>query len=286
MSLWLDLLGAEIRFVDTPTFGKIRVAEAGRGNEPLIFLHGIGGHLEAYAKNVVPLADRFHTVAFDYVGHGLSEKKVLDYTPLTFVDQLGELLDALGMARVHLSGESLGGWVTALFAARHPERVHRIMLNTTAGIPILTEKGRTDLENLKALSQKSVGQTPTLESVRARMAWLFHRNHQHLLTDELVRTRLRFYEQPAQREVAPRILGLIGRHDDFLIPLEKIRCETLFLWTLDNPVHDVECARQACARVARGQLYVMKGDSAHWPQYEAAEEFNEVTRRFFTSGTI
>ena len=286
MSLWLDMLGAEVRFVDTPTFGRIRIAEAGRGKEPLLFLHGIGGHLEAYAKNVVPLGAEFHTIAFDYVGHGLSEKKVLDYTPLTFVDQLRELMDALGVARANLSGESLGGWVTALFATRYPERVHRIMLNTSAGIPILTEKGRADLESLKALSQKSAGQMPTFESVQARMAWLFHAKNQQLLTDELIRARLHFYQQPGMREVAPRILKIIPRHDEFLIPLEKIRCETLFLWTLDNPVHDVESARQACAKVAHGQLYVMKGDSAHWPQYEAAEEFNGVTRKFFTSGRV
>jgi HOMODA hydrolase len=286
MSLWLDLLGAEMRFVETPSFGRVRLAEAGRGQEPLLFLHGIGGHLEAYAKNVVPLSDRFHVVAYDYVGHGLSEKKVLDYTPFTFVDQLREVCDALGLGRVNLSGESLGGWVSALFTVRWPERVNRLMLNTAAGIPILTEKGRADLENLKVLSQKNAGQMPTFESVQARMQWLIHPNNHHLLSDELVRTRLHFYLQPVMREVAPAVLRLIARHDEFLIPLDKIGCETLFLWTLDNPVHDVESARRACAQVARGQLYVMKGDSAHWPQYEQPEEFNAITRKFFTTGKI
>jgi HOMODA hydrolase len=286
MSLWLDLLGAEVRFVETPSFGRARIAEAGRGKEPLLFLHGIGGHLEAYAKNVVPLSDRFHTIAYDYVGHGLSEKKALDYTPFTFVEHLRELCDALGLGRVNLSGESLGGWVSALFTVRWPERVKRLMLNTSAGIPILTEKGRADLENLKALSQKNAGQMPTFESVMARMQWLIHASNRHLLTEELVRTRLHCYLQPGMREVAPSVLKIIGRHDEFLIPLEKIGCETLFLWTLDNPVHDVESARQACAKVAHAELYVMKGDSAHWPQYEQPEEFNKVTRKFFTTGKI
>ncbi|MGH7802928.1 MAG: alpha/beta fold hydrolase, partial [Candidatus Binatia bacterium] len=66
MSLWLDMLGSEIRFVDTKSFGRTRIAEAGRGkHETLVFLHGIGGHLEAYSKNIVPLADEFHVVAYD-----------------------------------------------------------------------------------------------------------------------------------------------------------------------------------------------------------------------------
>jgi HOMODA hydrolase len=285
MSLWLDLLGAEIRFVDTPSFGRVRIAEAGRGKEPLLFLHGIGGHLEAYAKNVVPLAADFHTIAYDYVGHGLSALRPFD-SPLVLVEHLQELLNVLGIQQANLSGESLGGWVSGHFAVRHPQRVKRIMLNTAAGIPIATEKGRADLEALKALSAKNVQQTPTTESVRARMHWLFHPKNHGMVDDELVGTRLRFYLQPEMREVMPKVLSMIPRHDEFLIPLERVQCETLFLWTADNPVHDVESARRACAQVARGQFYLMKSDAAHWPQYEAAEEFNAVTRKFFATGRI
>jgi HOMODA hydrolase len=285
MSLWLDLLGAEIRFVDTPSFGRVRIAEAGRGKEPLLFLHGIGGHLEAYAKNVVPLAADFHTIAYDYVGHGLSALRPFD-SPLVLVEHLQELLNVLGIQQANLSGESLGGWVSGHFAVRHPQRVKRIMLNTAAGIPIATEKGRADLEALKALSAKNVQQTPTTESVRARMHWLFHPKNHGMVDDELVGTRLRFYLQPEMREVMPKVLSMIPRHDEFLIPLERVQCETVFLWTADNPVHDVESARRACAQVARGQFYLMKSDAAHWPQYEAAEEFNAVTRKFFATGRI
>jgi HOMODA hydrolase len=285
MSLWLDLLGAEIRFVDTPSFGRVRIAEAGRGKEPLLFLHGIGGHLEAYAKNVVPLAADFHTIAYDYVGHGLSALRPFD-SPLVLVEHLQELLNVLGIQQANLSGESLGGWVSGHFAVRCPQRVKRIMLNTAAGIPIATEKGRADLEALKELSAKNVQQTPTTESVRARMHWLFHPKNHAMVDDELVGTRLRFYLQPEMREVMPKVLSMIPRHDEFLIPLERVQCETLFLWTADNPVHDVESARRACAHVARGQFYLMKSDAAHWPQYEAAEEFNAVTRKFFATGRI
>ena len=287
MSLWLDMLGSEIRFVDTKSFGRTRIAEAGRGNsELLVFLHGIGGHLEAYSKNIVPLSDRFHVVAYDYVGHGLSEKKVMEYTPHVLADHLGEVLDALGAKCAHLSGESLGGWISGIFAGRNPDRVGRLVLNTSAGLPVRTEKGKAELEALKTLSQKATQQAPNYESVQNRMKWLFHPDNQGLITDELVRTRLSFYQQPIMREVAPRVLGMIGRHDEFLIPLDKIRCETLFLWTDHNPVHDVETARIASQQVAKSQLYVMKGKSGHWPQYEAPEEFNDVTRRFVMAGSV
>lgn len=287
MSLWTDLLGAEIRFVETESFGRMRIAEAGRGNgEPLFLLHGVGGHLEAYARNVVPLAREFHVIAYDHLGHGLSAKPELDYTPELLSDVLGELMDALGIARAHVSGESLGGWVAGFFAVRRPDRVLRVTLNTAGGLPILTEKGRADLASLQQLSAKAAEATPTAESVRRRLEWLFHPSHHDQITDELVATRLHFYLLPETRRIATRVNRIIAIHDDHLLPLEKLQAPTLFLWTRDNPVHDVETARTCSAQVAKGALYVMQGHSAHWPQYEEPEEFNEVTRRFHLTGSL
>jgi HOMODA hydrolase len=287
MSLWLDMLGTEIRYVPTKNFGNIRIAEAGKENaDTILFMHGINGHLEAYAKNLLPLSKDFHVVAFDFVGHGLSTKKDMDYTPLVLADQLGELMDALGLQKAHLSGESLGGWVGAIFAAQHPERVGRLMLNTAGGLPVVSAKGQSDLKNLIELNRRNINNTPTYESVQARMHWLMHEKNKGLVDDELVSLRLGIYLRPETRVVAPKITMIIEKHDDYLIPLEKLKCETLFLWTLDNPIHDLETARASADKVAGSQLYVMKGDSAHWPQYEVPAEFNEVTTRFFKTGRV
>lgn len=287
MSLWLDFLGTQIRHVETPTYGRTRIAEAGQGNaDVILFQHGLNGHLEAYARNLMALSDQFHVIAFDYVGHGLSDKKVAEYNPSVFADHLRELMDAMGVERAHLSGESLGGWVSGLFAARHPERVGRLMLNTAGGIPIVSAKGKQDMANFMALNKRNVDAVPNRESVLARMQWLMHPNNHHLLNEELVDLRLSIYLRPETRAVAPKINAVIQRHDDFLIPLEQLTCPTLFLWTADNPIHDLEAARAAASQVEGSQFYLMKGDAAHWPQYEVPDEFNAVTRSFFTTGQL
>lgn len=287
MSLWLDFLGTEIRYIDTPTFGRIRIAEAGRGNkETILFQHGLNGHLEAYAKNLLQLSRQFHVVAFDYVGHGLSDKKIDDYNPAIFAEQLRELMDTMRIESAHLSGESLGGWVSGLFAAKYPERVRRLMLNTAGGIPVVSEKGKQDMQNFMDLNKRNVDSVPNRDSVLARMQWLMHPNNHHLLDEELVDLRLKVYLAPETRRVAPKINAVIQRHDDFLIPLESLRCETLFLWTKDNPIHDLEAARAASARVPGSTFYLMQGDAAHWPQYEAPDEFNSVTSSFFATGHV
>ncbi len=282
MSLWIDMVGTQIRYVDTPTFGRIRVAEAGPRDAPaILFQHGIGGHLEAYCKNLVPLSDEFRCIAFDYVGHAMSNRKAMEYTPPVLADQVAELMDALELKKAHLSGESLGGWVSGFFAVIYPERVDRLMLNTGAGIPIVSDKGRADMLDLMERSKKAAGLAPTFDSVKHRIAWLIHPNNQHLVTDELVNLRLKFYLMAGGREVTPMVNRMLARHDEFLLPLEQIRHETMLLWTRDNPIHDLECAQAAVKRIPRGSLYVMKADGAHWPQYEDPEEFNRVARAFF-----
>ena len=287
MSLWLDFLGSEIRYVDTPTYGRVRIAEAGCGKgDTIMFQHGLNGHLEAYAKNINALSDRFHVVAFDYVGHGLSDKKVDEYNPVEFAEQLRELMDAMDIASAHLSGESLGGWVSGIFAAKYPRRVRRLMLNTAGGVPIVSDKGKQDMANFMALNKRNVDAVPNRESVMARMQWLLHPNNHHMLKEELVDLRLKIYLAPDTRRVAPKINAVIQRHDDFLIPLDQLKCETLFLWTADNPIHDLEAGRAAAAKVKGSLFYLMKGDAAHWPQYEAPEEFNRVTTEFFQNGRL
>lgn len=292
MSIWTDLLGAQIQYIHTPTHGPIRAAIAGdRKRDPLILLHGIGGHLEAYAKNIVALADQYFVVACDFIGHGLSAKPVdMEYSVEAYVTQIRELMDAMELRAAHISGESMGGAMTGHFAVRYPERVKRIILNTSGGIPVVTDKGRRDAQDLADLTARNVGKPPSMESIRERMEWLLYQGNRHLLTDELVATRLHFYRQPEFQKSAPFVFGRLlkstagGPSGTPMIELEKLQCETLLLWTRFNPIHDVEAAQAALPRIPRGQLYIMQEDCGHWPQYECADEFNSVVRSFLSTG--
>lgn len=290
MSLWLDFMGSEIRYVKT-SFGTLRIAEAGKGNpEALFMMHGIGGHLEAYAKNIVPLAAKYHVIAFDFIGHGLSEKREdIEYLPSTYANVLADLMNVMGIRSAHITGESLGGWVAGMFACLYPDRVKRLVLNTAAGIPIVSENGRKQMQDLDELNKRNVGKPPSVETVTMRMQWLMHPSNWHLLNDELIGSRLAIYQRPDFQKTAPKVFGLVKMHDELIergetMKPEAIQCETLYLWTNDNPVHDVPAAEAACARTPKGQLFVMKAQAAHWPQYEAPEEFNDVMLKFLSTG--
>jgi len=86
-------------------------------------------------------------------------------------EQTIELMNALGIERAHLSGESLGGWVSGFLAVKYPERVGKLMLNTAGGVPIVSVKGRAYMDNLMTLSKKAAGGGPTFETIKLRIGW-------------------------------------------------------------------------------------------------------------------
>ena len=134
MTIWLDLLGAQTRYLGNEF--STRVIESGDG-PALVLVHGVGGHAEAYAKNVRRLGERYRAMAIDLVWHGLSSKPPFADPLPTYARQVIDLLDAEGYERAHIEGESLGGWVALWLALHHPDRVDKIVLNTEERLAIL-----------------------------------------------------------------------------------------------------------------------------------------------------
>ncbi|HWB37279.1 MAG TPA: alpha/beta fold hydrolase, partial [Rugosimonospora sp.] len=182
ISIWAELADVdhELRHVDVAGV-RTRVLRAGSGPD-LVLLHGTGGHLEAYARDIAGLARDFTVTAYDMVGHGWSDLPDRPYTIDVLSDHLVGLLDALGISAAHVSGESLGGWVAAWTAAHHPDRVARMVLNTPGNIANKPEV----MVRLKESTLAAV-RDPSDATVRRRVEFLFH--HTEMVTDELVNLR-------------------------------------------------------------------------------------------------
>jgi 2-hydroxy-6-oxonona-2,4-dienedioate hydrolase len=281
VSIWSDLIGVELRqrFVDAGGFST-RVVDAGEG-PALVFVHGTGGHLEAYTRNVGALSQRFRVVLYDMVGHGYSEKPDRPYTIDVLSEHLVGVLDALGIERAHLSGESIGGWVAAWTAAHAAERVDRLVLNTPGNI---TNKPEV-MATVKNSSLKAVREA-SLDTVRARVEWLFHDTS--LVTDELVRLRLAVYTQPGFERAMENIVALQDweHRAPFAWTPEwcgRITAPTLLLWTDHDPTGGLDEAALLEEWIPDTRLVVIEG-AGHWPQWEKPDEFNAVHERFLTGG--
>jgi pimeloyl-ACP methyl ester carboxylesterase len=100
------------------------------GGQLVVFVNGFSVGSFGWDRTVPALtAAGFRILTYDLYGRGYSDRPSGPYTLERFVGQLDELLSALQVDRpVDLAGVSMGGYITAGFAARHPERVRRVVL--------------------------------------------------------------------------------------------------------------------------------------------------------------
>ncbi len=112
--------------------GKVVWRSAGHG-APLVLLHGLGGSSKSWEFQYRDLGDEFRVVGWDCPGYGASDD-LADPTPHAddYVTAALGLIDALGFDTVALLGHSMGGVVAGRLAARHPERLSRLVLSCTS----------------------------------------------------------------------------------------------------------------------------------------------------------
>jgi 2-hydroxy-6-oxonona-2,4-dienedioate hydrolase len=281
-SLWVSLLGSETRYYDAGGV-RTRSVEAGSG-DALILMHGSGGHAETYARNVVPLGEHARVYAIDCIGHGLSGSIDGPLTHVEYVKHLIDFMDAVGIERAHVGGESLGGWIATWAALLHPDRVKTVIniVGAKLNVPVdaeaarQTAAGRDELQRLSAQLRNN----PTRDNVRARMTWLFHKPERDL-SDELVDLRWKLYqrEKVAKANTGTRVAGPVaGELDEgALTPelLAKLTQRTLVLWTDHNPSQVAAVARQAVTYMPNAE-FVLMNDCGHWPQWEDVQTFNGI----------
>jgi 2-hydroxy-6-oxonona-2,4-dienedioate hydrolase len=264
---WLDAGGINTRYLQSGTKDK----------PPLLLLHGVGGHAEAYVRNLKSHGEHFWTWAIDMVGHGWTDKPPVDREVPVYVDHVLRVMDKLGIDRADVSGESLGGWVAAKLAIDHPDRVNRMVLNTAGG----SQADPKVMERLKTLSMRAV-EEPSWEFIKARVEWLMADKSKAY--DDLVATRQAIYSQPGMVEAQRHTMVLqdmetrqrnILRAEDY----GRIKAPTLVLWTSDDPTADVSEGRRIATMIP-GALFTVMDGCGHWPQFEDPETFNRIHLNF------
>lgn len=282
--IWPEIARGTIRLGYVNAGGiRTRYVEAGDpdADEAVIFIHGTGGHLEAFTRNLLPHAEHYRTIALDMVGHGYSDKPDHDYEIHHYVQHLKDFCDAVGVRRGHMHGESLGGWITAQFVIDHPDRTASLTLNTAGGL-------NTDpkvMERVYNVTMNAV-RNASPETVRARLEWLM--NAPERVTDDLVEMRLGIYTQPGFVRAMEHILCLQNmdiRMRNVLTDesLTQIRAETLVVWTDHDPTAPTETGQRFVEAIPKARPLVVMTDCAHWPQWEKADEFNRLHLEFLAS---
>lgn len=274
-SVWSDLAQVEFSqgFIQAGPY-RTRYLHAGDSSKPtLIAMHGITGHAEAYVRNLKALSEHFDVWAIDFIGHGYSDKPEHPLEIRHYIEQLLGFMAAIGVEKSYLTGESLGGWVTAQFAIDYPEKVERILLNTMGG----TMANPVVMERLYTLSMEAA-KDPSWERVKTRLEWLMA--DPAMVTDDLIRTRQAIFQQPDWLKACQANMALQDpetRRRNMLTDeaLAQIKAPALVLWTTKDPSGPVDEGRRIAGHIPNGELAVME-NCGHWPQYEDPETFNRI----------
>lgn len=108
---------------------RIHYTVEGQG-EPVILIHGLGAQADwnwRLPGVTQHLAQDFQVICFDLRGHGLSDHPLVpEKYGIEMAEDIGRLMDHLGLKKAHLAGYSLGGFVLLKFLAMHPERVQSV----------------------------------------------------------------------------------------------------------------------------------------------------------------
>ncbi len=252
--------------------------EAGDG-PPVVLVHGSGPGVTAFANwrlTLPGLAPHLRALAPDMVGFGFTERPAgVRYDMDTWTAHLLGFLDALGLERTSLVGNSFGGGLALRFAARYPERVDRLVLMGSVGVPFVITPG------LDAVW----GYEPSVEAMRGLLdVFAFDRS---LVTDELARVRYAASVEPGVQEAfaamfpAPRQRWV----DEMVTPddeIARIAHRTLVVHGRDDRVIPLENATHLLRTLQDVQLHVF-GRCGHWTQIEHADAFNGLLVDFLTT---
>jgi 2-hydroxy-6-oxonona-2,4-dienedioate hydrolase len=282
-AIWTELAGTGVKenFVDAGGT-RTRVLEAGSGY-PILFLHGTGGHVETFTRNIGPVSEDYHAMAIDMIGHGYTDRPPVAYTMDVFADHVIAVMDAYGLESAAICGESLGGGVACWTAIKYPERVSALLLNT--GI-----LARPDAAGIKQLDDLEV-RTERLrtefsrETIRRRLEWLVL--DPASMTDEMVDIRYKIYSQPGMidhmitlmKTVFQMNRAAVGDVDYYGHSLSVLDCPALVIWTDHNPGKSLAAVQEAIDSIPGREFHLVKG-AAHWSQWEKPKEVNALTLDF------
>jgi 4,5:9,10-diseco-3-hydroxy-5,9,17-trioxoandrosta-1(10),2-diene-4-oate hydrolase len=263
---------------------RLHYHEAGDG-PALVLLHGSGPGVSGWSNfrgNFAVFAERFRTVVFDMPGFGRSERPQLDRAyPRVAADALVVLLDKLGMARAHLLGNSMGGYVALEFALAYPDRVDRLVLMGPGGLAV-NVLGPETSEGARRLGEFMMA--PSREAMAAWVDTMVA--NQKVVDDALIDERLANALAPGALESTLAIFASLGQHPEpvpLWARLKGVKAPTLVTWGRDDRMLPVEGALLGFRQLPNAELHIFS-KCGHWAQVERKDDFERLVIDFLTRG--
>jgi len=240
-----------MRFIPSDDGITIAAETFGRG-APLIFAHGLTSHHRMTRLELEPLAASHQVILFDQRGHGASTP-VTDpalYSPERMAGDLRAVLDALGVERAVVGGESMGAATALAFALAHPHRVDALLLTAPAFGDSPNPDSQRMLDMGMSLAQLGMAEFLSVAAVRQRAQFNW--------APELVQFVADLFSAHDADSLATALQTVpLWRPFTDLSPLAALQCRTCIVAWEGDPVHPIELARRMAAALPRATLQTM-----------------------------
>ena len=265
---------------------RVNYADLGSGDAPpAVFVHGISGNWQNWLENIPRFAQERRVVALDLPGFGESDDLAGEPTMSGLGRAVEGLCDHLGLGRIALIGNSMGGFVAAETTIAFPERVERLVLCSSAGITT------SELRREPVIAWgRAVSMGGARSAAEVRMAILRPRLR-HLIFSLIARHPSRLpadilfeISKGAGRDAFMPTLRAILDYD-FRDRLPEIRCPTLIVWGAKDAIVPQEDAYVYERLIPGTQPVEMMQDTGHVPMIERPRTFNDRVLEFLAGPT-
>lgn len=270
-----DYMTADDRMMEIAG-ANVRVRIEGPADAPpIILMHGFIYSLESWDEWAGALKSDHRVIRFDLLGHGLSGPDPKQrYSPDERAAFVGEVMDALGIERAIVGGNSLGGLAAWRFAATAPERVASLILISPGGY---SANGVSDTPLSPPAPMALFLRTAPEAGIAYALGNVYGDDKN--VTPERVKLVGDMMRQPGNGE------AFVQSIEEFSLPdpdamLRAITAPTLILWGSDDAVIPVDQGRRMAATIPNAKLVIYDG-VGHVAQEEAPDETIADVRAFF-----
>jgi abhydrolase domain-containing protein 6 len=260
-----QLAGLSLKQVQVGEF-NLPYYEGGPKDAPtILMIHGFGADKDNWLRFAKPLTATYHVIALDLPGFGDSSKPDTSYDVGTQTERLAAFSKQLGLHKVHLIGNSMGGHIAALYAARYPEQVLSVALLDNAGI---TSPKKSEMFQRIERGEANPLLVNNAADFSKMLSFVFVA--QPLIPEAL---KQHFAEQAIANQ--PLNEKIFSQLRERYIPLEpelgKIQAPTLLLWGDQDRVLDVSSIEVMQPLLKQPTVVIMK-DCGHAPMIERPDE--------------
>ncbi|MDT2006169.1 alpha/beta fold hydrolase [Rhodococcus opacus] len=267
--------GLEDKWLETAPGEITHYHELGEGT-PILFLHGSGTGVTAAANwwlNLPAISAHGRCIAIDSLGYGQSvTAEGTEYGIKEWVRHAVRVLDALGIEKTWIVGNSLGGWLAFQFAIDFPERLLGVVSMGTGGAKLT---GALAGHSNPTLTEEGIRKTLELFVVDTS-----------LVTDELVSLR---YQSALNDTASDRLAAVVSARDrdrnelplDFDV-LGRMEVPVLLIHGMQDVVIPVSRTWELLNVIPNADSHIFS-QCGHWSQVERSEDFNAVITQYLGS---